>query len=208
MSVVPDFLHPARIGVRLVNRLLVRDQWAQAKLAAFSGHSVRVEAGWLQFQCSITAGGQLQHCDTSVLPDVTLTLPAERISQIPSVLQGGDPTALTQLMRIEGEAALANVVADLAQSLRPDVEGELAAVVGDIPAVRLVSGAKNLLAGSRRSARSAAENLGEYLGEESDLLVSHSRYQMWKACFQQLEQAIERTEQAVQRLEQKKRLSC
>jgi ubiquinone biosynthesis protein UbiJ len=208
MSVVPDFLHPARMGVRLINRLLVRDEWAQARLAAFSGHSVRVEAGLLQFQCSITADGQLQHCDSSVLPDVTLTLPAERLSQIPSVLRGGDPSALTQLMRIEGEAALANVVADLAQSLRPDVEGELAAVVGDIPAVRLLSGAKSLFDGSRKTVRNAAENLGEYLGEESDLLVSHSRYQMWKARFQQVEQALERTEQAVQRLEQKKRLSC
>lgn len=208
MSVVPDFLHPARMGVRLINRLLVRDQWAQARLAAFSGHSVRVEAGPVQFQCSINAEGQLQHCDASVLPDVTLRLPTERLSQIPSILQGGDPTALTQLMRIEGEAALATVVAELAQSVRPDLEGELADVVGDIAAVRVVSGVKSVLGGGLRSARNAAENIGEYLGEESDLLVSHSRYQMWSAQFQQLEQAIMRTEQAVQRLEQKKRLPC
>ena len=69
------------------------------------------------------------------------------------------------------QAALAQVVSDLARDLRPDPEDALAQWVGDVPARRLVAGAQGAFAAAQSFARNLTQNVAEYLAEESNTLA-------------------------------------
>jgi ubiquinone biosynthesis protein UbiJ len=72
---------------------------------------------------------------------------------------------------LTGDGSTAGLFQELALLLRPDLEAELARVIGDIPAHgvgRLLRGA---LAYGRSSLTTGAQNVGEYLTHEKELLV-------------------------------------
>src|SRR5690606_20315734 len=202
MTVVPSFLQPEAVAMRVANALLARDEWVKERLAAFSGRTVRIVVGPFSVQAAISSVGELVPTATEVVPDVTLTLPSDKLSLLPEVLRQGAPSAIPELMNVQGEAALATVSADVAQSLRPDPEAELARFVGDIAAVRLVSTAKQVLQASKRCTVHVSENLSEYLSEESDLLVSRGRYSLWEERLQALTTAVHRVENRMAELQQ------
>ena len=112
------------------------------------------------------ASGQFQSRDE-------LTVEAVR------VLREKQPSGLAKLMHIEGEAALAQVVMDLAQNLRPDPEDELARLVGDHAAVRLVGLARGLAGGVRQAADRLGGNVVEYLSEENPVLLARAPFENW-----------------------------
>jgi ubiquinone biosynthesis protein UbiJ len=64
------------------------------------------------------------------------------------------------------------VVSDLARDLRPDPEDALAKWLGDVPARRLTTGVQGVFAGAQLFARGVAENLAEYLSEETNTLAA------------------------------------
>ena len=66
---------------------------------------------------------------------------------------------MAEATHISGDAALAQVVADLSKQLRWDPEDALARVVGDIAALRLVGGARRLAGGTLQAGQRAAENV-------------------------------------------------
>lgn len=202
MTVLPAFLQPINVCMRIANALLARDAWVRERLVEFSGASVRIVAGPLSAQASISSSGELVPSASAIVPDVTLTLPSDKLKLLPQVLREGDPAAIANLMHVEGDAGLANVVSEIAQSVRVDVEGDLARVVGDIAAVRLVSGAKRIVRSSQRSVQHLSANLSEYLGEESDFLVSRDRYALWQVRLQTLMTALDRAEHRVGHFEQ------
>jgi ubiquinone biosynthesis protein UbiJ len=63
-------------------------------------------------------------------------------------------------------------VSDLARDLRPDPEDALAHWLGDVPARRLTKGVQEVFAGAQSFARGVAENLAEYLSEETNTLAA------------------------------------
>jgi ubiquinone biosynthesis protein UbiJ len=87
------------------------------------------------------------------------------------LLAPGARTDIAQWVHVTGQAALAQVVSDLARDLRPDPEDALAQWLGDIPARRLTQGVKGVLAGAQSFGRGLAENLAEYLSEETNTLA-------------------------------------
>lgn len=202
MSVVPAFLHPATVGMRIANTLLARDEWVRKRLAEFPGRTIRIVAGPVSAQASISVVGELVPTASAVVPDVILTLPTDKLSLLPQALREGDSAAIARLLHVQGDAGLANLVSEVAQSVQVDVEGGLARVVGDIAAVRIVGGVKSLVNASRRSVSHVSGNISEYLGEESDFLVSRSRYWLWEDKLAALTEALARVENSVGRLEQ------
>lgn len=188
--------------MRVANGLLARDAWVGERLAEFAGCTVRIVVGPFSAQASISVTGQLVPTSSAVVPNVTLTLPSDKLGLLPQILREADSAAIAKLMHVEGDAGLANVVSEVAQSFRVDIEGDLARFVGDIAAVRLVKGAKKLGKASQRSVVHLSANLSEYLGEESDFLVSRDRYTLWQERVQSLMTAIDRVEAKVSHLEQ------
>ncbi|WP_322999224.1 ubiquinone biosynthesis accessory factor UbiJ [Castellaniella sp.] len=197
----PPFLpRPADLLLRGLNALLRRESWAGARLAGHAGKSVRVAAGAWSLQISIESDGALQVCDDAVVPDVTLSIPADRLRELPAAWRQQGLAGVTALAHIQGDAGLAHLVSDLARDLRWDVEDDLSRVVGDAMAVRLVQGGRQLAAGVRHSAVRAQDNLTEYLAEESGIGVRGADFRRWRGDLRALESRLDRLDARVRQL--------
>ena len=196
------FPAPTDFLLRGLNALLRREPWARERLAAHAGKSLRLTAGdpWT-LHCAITSDGGLQTCDRAVVPDVVLSIPPERRRDLPGAWRTGGLAGVTGQAHIQGDAGLAHLVSDLARTLRWDVEDDLSRVVGDVAAVRLTRGARELAGGLQQTARRAQDTLGEYLGEESGLAVRQSDFQTWQQTRQSLESRLDRLDARVRHLE-------
>lgn len=202
LSLPFPFPSPADVLLRGLNALLRREPWACERLAAHAGKSLRLTAGepWT-LRCAIASDGTLLACDRAVVPDVVLSIPPERRRELPGAWRDQGLAGVTGLAHIQGDAGLAHLVSDLARGLRWDVEDDLSRVVGDVAAVRLTRGARELAGGLRQAASRAQDNLTEYLGEESGLGVREADFQAWAADRQALESRLERLDARLRRLE-------
>lgn len=190
----PALPTPTRIALRALNALLNREAWARERLSRHSGKTVRVALGGFGMALTIDSEGRLAEADPAVVPDVTLSGVPERLS-LPRLL--ANPADLAEVTHISGDAALAQVVADLARDLRWDVEDDLSRVVGDIPAMRLTSGVRALTQGARQAASRLAGNVAEYLAEESRVLAGKPALEQWRLDLAELDQQTARVERAV-----------
>lgn len=163
-------LHPVRLWANAFNLLTRQQPWAAQRLAAYAGQTLRICLGGFQVTFTIGHDGTLFAADSAVVPDVVLELIAEKLSWT-ALLAPGARTDIAQWVHVTGQAALAQVVSDLARDLRPDPEDALAQWLGDIPARRLTQGVKGLLTGAQSFGRGLAENLAEYFSEETNTLA-------------------------------------
>lgn len=202
MLAFPPLPAPASVCARLLNSLLRREEWAKERLERHAGKSVRFVAAPWQISLSIRSEGLVEVSDQSIVPDVTLTLPAEKLVQMPAILRRGDTDEITALLHIQGDAGLAQVVSELARGLRWDAEDDLARVVGDVAAVRLIAAARGLAKGAERSATRMAENISEYLAEENPQVLGRYTFEEWKGRLAVMGQRLLQLEQQIERLEQ------
>jgi ubiquinone biosynthesis protein UbiJ len=159
----------SRFAAGALNALLGREAWARDRLARHAGKTVRFAWGGQYLSLTISGGGSVASADDAVVPDVTLTLQSDRLA--PSRFLGGGLPDFAEVTHISGDAALVQIVGELARDLRWEPEDDLARAVGDIPAARLVSGARAMAAGVRAAAGRLAGNVAEYLAEESAMLA-------------------------------------
>lgn len=178
------------IGAGLLNRLLRRQSWASAYLRPHAGKIVRFQIAGQAVALRVQEDGLVRAVAVSVPADVVLTLEREQLGEVASLLRAGDPAKLARLMHIEGEAALAQVVQELAQNLRWDPEDELSRVVGDRAAVRFAGLAKGALAGLRQAADRLAGNVAEYVSEEQPILLARASFEDWSANVAALQQRL------------------
>lgn len=198
----PSFLTPAQLGIAAVNRLLRRQPWAQERLQGHSGKTLAFDLGSRRtVRLTISVAGGLQQSDPAIVPDVRFILPDDHFSRVPSTWREGGGKALVGLMQIQGDAGLAQVVADLAAGLRYDPEDELADIVGDVAAVRLVSAMRGLHRGVRTAARRAAENVSEFLVYEQPELVDHAVAGVFRSRLHEVHERLQVLEQSVGQLE-------
>jgi ubiquinone biosynthesis protein UbiJ len=163
-------LHPVRLWANAFNLLTRQQPWAAQRLAAYAGQTLKMCLGGFQLTFTIEHDGTLVAADSAVVPDVVLELIAEKLSWA-DLLAPGARTDIAQWVHVTGQAALAQVVSDLARDLRPDPEDALAQWLGDIPARRLTQGVKGLVTDAQSFGRSLAENLAEYFSEETNTLA-------------------------------------
>ncbi len=98
--------------------------------------------------------------------DVTVTLPAET----PLLALQGIDRAMSQA-HVTGNAEFATALSFVLKNLRWDAEEDLSKLVGDVAAYHLAAVSSRLTLWQKDAARNLAENVAEYLGEESRLLV-------------------------------------
>lgn len=172
--------------------LLCRQQpWAAARLAAHAGKTIRICLGGFQASFTISSEGHLSKADDAVVPNVTLHIVPERIG--PGMLEARQTGQMVvDFINIEGEAGLAQVVSDLSRDLRPDPEDALSRWVGDVAAVRLVSGARSFFKTVLQSAERFGGNLAEYLAYEDPQIVPSPELARLAAQQQKLTQQIDR----------------
>lgn len=197
---LPAALRPTALFVRALNAVLSREPWAQQRLAQYVGRSVMLNLGALQLAVGFRHDGSLVLIDTQIPADVQLSIPSERLKQLPTVLAQSDPDALLSLIYIQGDAGLAHGLAQVASQLRLDPEAEIARFTGDLIAVRVVATLKQLMQFGQRTSLHLEANMAEFLGEESGILVSTNYQHLWQDRLSQLEQRLQSLEQRTARL--------
>lgn len=155
---------PAFPVIAVMNHLLSRQPALASALAVHAGKSVRIDAG-ISLHMQIAADGLLQALES---PEANVTIsiaPAD----LPLVL--ADPDRAASYAKLSGDAEFARTVSEVVTSLRWDAESDLAPVIGDIAAVRIVQAARAMAAQIKTGGRRLAENIAEYLLEENPLLL-------------------------------------
>lgn len=174
-----SFPAPA-LGVGVLNRLLRRQGWAQAHLRPQAGKTLRFQVSGRAWSLRVQEDGLLRETSAAAPADAVFTLEGSKLGEAVRLLRARQPEGLAGLMRIEGEAALAQVVLDLSRNLRLDPEDELAGIIGDRAAVRVVGLARRLAEGVRRAGERLGGNVAEYLSEENPVLLAREPFDDWR----------------------------
>jgi len=155
------------------NRLLAREDWARAALATQAGRSARVDAGLGSIFLLVRADGTF--AAGSGAPSVTITL-------APDALVGAlfAPASALRQLRIEGDAAFAQVLTEVLPRLRPDPAEDLARFFGDAPAERMVGTLNAALLQLRDVASRLARQGADYLAAENPLLVDAREFAQFR----------------------------
>ncbi len=156
-----------KIAIRGLNHLVQGESWAQERLRQHAGARLLVESGGMRIGLTIDEHGCFRESDTSTPPDVTLTLPAESVAGALF-----DREKLFGAVRLGGSAEIAESLAFVFRNLKWDAEGDLAAIVGDIPARRLALFGQAAAAAAQGGIVRTTENIAEYAAHDSGLLVS------------------------------------
>jgi ubiquinone biosynthesis protein UbiJ len=153
-----------------LNTLTRQQVWAAQRLAQHAGKTVRICVAGFQLNWSIGPDGQLAHASDQTSPDVTLDIQLEKLNPLAWLNTQSRPD-IAEYVHVSGQAALAQVMSELARDLRPDPEDALSQWVGDVPARRIVLSAQQALGAVQTLGKSLTQNLAEYLSEETDALV-------------------------------------
>ncbi len=149
-----------------INHLLARESWARDKLAKHGGKVAVLDAGVAAVRLKVAADGMLQAVGSDETANVTIRA---KLSDLPLIAH--DREHAFSYVQIEGDADFANTISQLSESLRWEAEEDLARMIGDVAAVRVVGGMRAAFDSAQSMQRKLAENVAEYFLEEQPLLV-------------------------------------
>ena len=148
----------------VINHLLAEREDLRADLARHAGRVGCVEIGLFKTVFAIDAEGYFGA--SQAVADATLSLSP---FLLPRLLL--DDASARKDVVLSGDAALAADLAHLLQQLDWDAEGDLARLIGDIPAHRMAETGRRLLGSPAAHLRNLGEMVAEYMQEEVRLLV-------------------------------------
>jgi ubiquinone biosynthesis protein UbiJ len=106
-------------------------------------------------------------------------------------------------VRIEGDAEVAQTFRDLLKAAQPDFEEELSRLIGDVAAHQVGNLARGTLQFGKRIADTFAQNVSEFLQEESRDVVHRIELDEFSDAVDQLRDAVERAEARMNNLTQR-----
>jgi ubiquinone biosynthesis protein UbiJ len=95
---------------------------------------------------------------------------------------------------IAGDAEVAASFEKLLRHARPEIEEELARLVGDVPAHYAARAAKGAFEWARRAVDSLARNVGEYLTEEGRDVVAGPELEVFHGAVDRLREDVDRAD--------------
>jgi ubiquinone biosynthesis protein UbiJ len=156
-------------AIGVANRVLEREDWARERLSAHAGRTVRMICGPMAPTLAIAPSGMLSAAQSAA--DLTLSISPLRL---PTLL--AHPERWTELVAVDGDAALAATLADLARTLPWFVEQAFASALGPLIGTRVADAGRELLALPERAAQSFGESLSSYARDEAGLGVGASAF--------------------------------
>lgn len=148
-----------------INHLLSRQPVLQAALAVHAGKTACIATGFFDLRLRVAADGLLEagHDENA---SVTIRI---KPADLPQILANRERAF--SYVKIEGDADFANTISQIANNLRWEAEEDLAPLVGDIAAARIVQTVQASLANMQSTGKKLAENMAEYLLEENPMLL-------------------------------------
>ncbi len=201
---------PVSPVIAVLNHLLVRQPELAAALAAHAGKSAQIDVGF-SLRLRVAADGLLESGVLGVggagdaaasegagEANVTIRIaPAD----LPLVL--ARPERAASFAKLSGDAEFARTVSEVVTGLRWDAESDLAPIVGDIAAVRIVQVARAIAEYALTGGRHLAENVAEYLLEENPMLLYRRAGEDFAADVAVLRDDVERLAKRIALLEQR-----
>jgi ubiquinone biosynthesis protein UbiJ len=185
--------------VAALNYLLETEPWARARLAPFAGEVLELRAPPLPaLRFAIAADGRLAPAGPVAAASLVVTLGPAALA---AAARGEEH--LLRAIDVAGNAGLAAEVMFLLRHLRWDVEEEVAKLLGDAAAHRLVGMAREVAAWHADAARRLAEGLVEYAAEEKRLLVKRGELEQVAIAHARLRDGLERLEKRIERLRER-----
>jgi ubiquinone biosynthesis accessory factor UbiJ len=189
----------------LLNRELPRSPRARELVAELTGRRLAVDVRGF--------GRVIVECKGDM---VTLRREQDGAEAAEAEIRGG-PLALLALTGADAQAAiqrgdvvfagdteLAQKYRELVMLLRPDLEEELASVLGDTPAHQVSRFARLAGGWSRRAAQTTVRNVAEYLAHEREDLVSRPEADQFLKGVDALREAVDRLEARISQLEERR----
>jgi ubiquinone biosynthesis accessory factor UbiJ len=149
-----------------INHLLDKESRAKARVAAHAGKVALFDLGVMTLKLKAGADGLVEAAGVDEAAQVTIHV---KPADLPLILQHRDRAF--SYVNIEGDADFANAISQVSQSVRWDAEDDLSKFVGDIAAVRLVTGTKAVVNNMKSTQQKIAENVAEYFLEENPMLM-------------------------------------
>lgn len=179
-----------------LNRLLQSEAWARERLAPFAGETVEFALPPLPaLRLVIEADGRVQPAARETAPSLLVRL---RPDAAAAFLRGEDH--FMRAIDVSGNAKLASEVLVLVRHLRWDAEEDLARIVGDIAAHRVVGWARAFADWQRDAVARLADSAMEYVIEERRMLVPRGEFDAHTAGVARLRDALARLEQRLRRV--------
>ena len=176
----------------LLNRGVVHSETATAICEGLDGRSLQlsVDGTGLRIIFAVANGVVAVTTGDREEPDATISgLPFSLLRMV-----GDDPEAVIRsgTVKITGNPVIADEFRDLFYLTRPDWEEELSRYTGDVIAHELGRGTRRLRSWGKRAAQTLARSMGEYLSEESRLVVGDTELEEYCAEVDQLAAAVDR----------------
>ena len=189
---IDQFASSAAIAV--LNRMLVREQWARDKLAPFAGRSARFDAAPFTLTLQVADDGVFAAANPSE-PAVTVGI---ALSSLPLAML--DPKAAMKDVRLSGDAEFAQALAFVLQNLRPEPEEELSRFVGDAAAQRLVGFMRASASQWKQVADNMLDSTAHYVVTENPMVVGRDDLEVFNQDVNRLRDAVARAEKRIDRL--------
>jgi ubiquinone biosynthesis protein UbiJ len=177
----------------LLNRNLSHSPRARELCLSLKGRRLRVIAtgpGW-RIDAESAGTSLLLVRDSTQAADATVE--GSPVSLLALAGPSAEDAIRRRDIRIGGDAEIAQRYRELLALLQPDIEEELARIIGDSPAHRVFRFAQGIAAFGERAARTGTRNAAEYFAHESRDLVP-------RAEAEDLFAAIDRCREDVDRL--------
>lgn len=187
---------PWRLAVGALNHLLADAPWATARLARHAGARVTLEGGPFRAALRIGPTGHLLADEGSDPPEVTLTLPDDAPLRLLT-----DRERLFAGMRLAGAADVAETLGFVFRHLDWDAEGDLARVVGDIPARRLTRAGRAAWRTTRTALARGVENVAEYAGGDGHLILDKATLTAFRQTLAEAAAQLDRLEKRAESLQ-------
>jgi ubiquinone biosynthesis protein UbiJ len=181
----------------MFNRNMAGSAAARSMARRLEGASLSLEVeGFLPVRVELNAGRlALLHADDAPADAVISGSPRALLALLSST------AAARSGVRISGDAETANAFREFFGLVRPDLEEELARLVGDLPARHLARFARGATAWFAHAGRTARANIGEYLQEESRDLPSRFEVDEFLQAVDAVREAVDRVEARIKVLE-------
>ena len=182
-----------------LNRNVAQSAKARALVAQLDGRSLSLtlEGTPLTFAMRVD-GEQIRLSDERVDADAQLSgTPLALLSLVGGRAEG---TLRAGAVRISGDADIAQTFRDVLRQAQPDVEEELARLVGDVTAHQIGSFARGLASWGRKAADTLATSVAEYLQEEGRDVPTRIELDEFLHDVDRLRNDVERLEARLRRL--------